>query len=134
MAEMYAAARRKSERAARARKERYDRSVRVTKFLPGQKVLIRREGSKPGLNLKWRRLYCGPWKVEAQLGPVTFRVKRLPNGQSAVVHVDKMRLWTRPSRAVAVAPAESKEAGDATMFDLPDRRSARLNPPTDQSN
>ena len=108
--------------------------MRVTQFMVGQKVLIRREGSKLGLNPKWRLLYCGPWRVEAQLGPVTFRVRRLPNGQSAVVHVDKMRLWARPSRFVAVAPPVSKEAGDATAFDLPERRSARLNPPTDQSN
>jgi transposase InsO family protein/predicted aspartyl protease len=124
MKSVYAAARRRSAARAADRKRRYDASVRVITFEPGDKVLIRREVPCPGLNAKWKRAYRGPYLVKGQLGPVNYAVVRSSDGRQSVVHVDRMRRWrARIVRPATPAPAD-REVGATT--DEPARRSSRL--------
>jgi hypothetical protein len=79
--EVYASARRRSAQKAAERKRRYDATVKPVLFTAGDKVLERWEVPCPGLNVKWRRAYKGPYLVEKQLGPVNYAVMRGSDGR-----------------------------------------------------
>jgi hypothetical protein len=115
----------RSGKKADARKAVYDRRVKVVEFKTGEKILLRREGCPPGLNVKWRRPYSGPWIIEARRGPVNYLVRRLPNGKQVVAHVDKIRPY--PPGGLTARPTETYATADG--LDEPDRRSNRLRRP-----
>jgi transposase InsO family protein len=116
----YAEARRRSTLKAAERKRRYDLKVRSIQFSQGDKVLVRREVSKPGLNIKWRRLY-GPYTIVTKLGPVDYIVAKGDGGKQSVVHADRLRHWRALYNSSSVQAVDGE---DTTVEPL--RRSKRI--------
>ena len=95
------------ERKAKADMKRfYDRSAKVKQFGVGEMVLVR----KPGLQCKMGDSWEGPYQIEQQISPVTYKIQ-VPNNphKSKVLHCNMLRRWTTPSAKIHKVVAISEE-------------------------
>ena len=101
-----------SDRERKAKQEMkrfYDKSAKVKLFAVGEMVLVR----KPGLHSKMGDSWEGPYQIERQASPVTYKIQ-VPGKpqQSKLLHCNMLRRWTTPAaRAVASGPAGPVLAG-----------------------
>ena len=98
------------ERKAKAEMKRfYDCSARVKKFAVGEMVLVR----KPGLKCKLGDSWEGPYQIEQQISPVTYKIQ-VPNHpqKSKVLHCNMLRRWTTLSARIHRVAMISEEESE----------------------
>jgi len=116
------------QRQATVRALKYNLRVKEAAFLPGQLVWYFYPRKRAGLKEKWTKLYTGPYRVEAQLSPVLYRIRKSPKSQAKLVYVDKLKLVEGDPRTfgeetaapASYAPATEEIEGDE---DVPTVRS-----------
>ena len=93
-------------------KKFYDKSARVKSFSAGEMVLVR----KPGLHSKLGDSWEGPYQIERQVSPVTYKIQvpGKPN-QSKLLHCNMLRRWTTPAAKIHRVAAISKEESACEM-------------------
>ena len=95
-----------SDRELKAKQEMerfYDRSAKVKSFSVGEMVLVR----KPGLHSKLGDSWEGPYQVERQASPVTYKIHK-PK-QSKLLHCNMLRRWTTPATKIHSVATISEE-------------------------
>ena len=83
--------------AARRRKRHYDLRTRPQEYSVGSWVWVYVPRRKGGRYQKWRSLYQGPFRVDKQLGPVNYLVRRNDRSRPWTVHVDKLKPCHQPT-------------------------------------
>src|SRR5688572_27655923 len=78
-------------RAAERRKHDYDLRVRPATFDVGTSVWYFTPRRYQGRSPKWQKLYCGPYEVLKQCGPVNYLLRKSPKSPPFVAHVDKLK-------------------------------------------
>ena len=99
------------ERKAKADMKRfYDKSAKVKKFCEGEMVLVR----KPGLHSKMGDSWEGPYQIEKQISPVTYKIQvpGKPCNQK-LLHCNMLRQWTTPAAKIHRIVAISEEGSES---------------------
>ena len=75
----------------------YDRSAKVKTFAEGEMVLVR----KPGIHSKMGDSWEGPYQIEHQASPVTYKIQ-VPGSprKSKLLHCNMLRKWTTPAAKI----------------------------------
>ena len=106
MVEMAVAVSNRERKAKADMKRFYDKSAKVKKFCEGEMVLVR----MPGLHSKMGDSWEGPYQIEKQISPVTYKIQ-VPSNQK-LLHCNMLRQWTMPAakihRIVAISEEESE--------------------------
>ena len=78
-------------------KKFYDRSARMKSFSVGDMVLVR----KPGLQAKLGDFWEGPYQIDQQSSPVTYKVQ-VPGKPrlSRILHCNMLKKWTTPAEKI----------------------------------
>ena len=97
MAEMAVIVSDREKRAKNEMKRVYDRSAKMKTFSVGDLVLVR----KPGLHCKLGDSWEGPYEIQEQQSPVTYKVQ-LPGSahRSKILHCNLLRRWTTPAASI----------------------------------
>ena len=75
----------------------YDRSAKVKTFGEGDMVLVR----KPGIHSKMGDSWEGPYQIDHQVSPVTYKVQVPGNARkSKLIHCNMLRRWTTPAERI----------------------------------
>ena len=75
----------------------YDRSAKVKTFGEGDMVLVR----KPGIHSKMGDSWEGPYQIDYQVSPVTYKVQVPGNARkSKLIHCNMLRRWTTPAERI----------------------------------
>ena len=87
----------------------YDRSAKVKNFVAGEMVLVR----KPGLHCKMGDSWEGPYQIEHQASPVTYKIQ-VPGSSNRpkLLHCNMMRRWTTPAAKIHRVAAISEEESE----------------------
>lgn len=106
--------------AQRYQKVWYDKSARQRTFAPGQKVLVMLPTNDSKLLAKWQ----GPFEVEKQLGPTTYRVAIAGRSRSSrVLHVNLLKEWAerseREAEVLLIRAVEEEEVVDDQYLPSP---------------
>ncbi|KAG1925917.1 hypothetical protein F2P79_025210 [Pimephales promelas] len=106
--------------AQRYQKVWYDKSARQRTFAPGQKVLVMLPTNDSKLLAKWQ----GPFEVEKQLGPTTYRVAIAGRSRSnRVLHVNLLKEWAerseREAEVLLIRAVEEEEVVDDQYLPSP---------------
>jgi transposase InsO family protein len=72
-------------------KANYDKRQHKVELREGDQVMYFRSVPKKGLSQKLLPRWEGPFRVERQLGPVSYRIAR--DGQTLVAHIQKLRVY-----------------------------------------
>ena len=83
-------------RQAEIRAHRYDLGVKPREFTVDQFAWYYYPRRKKGLKEKWLSFYTGPFKIEARVGPVLYRIRKSPRSQAKLVYVDKLKPYFGP--------------------------------------
>jgi hypothetical protein len=92
-------------------KERYDAKNTPVMYPVNSLVLLKIPKYKPGISKKLAAKYVGPYKVEAQLSPVIYRVSDLQNPTKPwrTIHVRLIRpYYLRPNTQFSVLTREPR--------------------------
>jgi len=81
---------------ARRRKRHYDLRTRPQEYSIGSWVWVYVPRRRGGRYQKWRSLYQGPFRIDKQLGPVNYLVRRNERSRPWTVHVDKLKPCFQP--------------------------------------
>ena len=87
----------------------YDRSAKVKTFGEGDMVLVRKLGIHSKMGDSWE----GPYQIDHQVSPVTYKVQVPGNARkSKLIHCNMLKKWTTPTakihRIVAISEEESE--------------------------
>ena len=117
MEKTYALVRSNTHAAAQNRKRQYHATVKFADFTSGKLVWVYYPRSWKRRSPKWTSSYIGPCMVERRINAVTYAVKRSPNGQSFVVHVDKLKPFcgVMPSNWTAYLSRKEARLQDAVL-------------------
>ena len=88
----------------------YDKSISIKKFAVGDMVLV----WNPGLHSKMGASWSGPYSVEKQMSPVTYKVC-VPgrSSKSKVLHVNLLKAWTSSASCIhRVAIVQEEDDAD----------------------
>ena len=88
----------------------YDKSAKVKKFCEGEMVLVR----KPGLHSKMGDFWEGPYQIEKQISPVTYKIQvpGKPSNQKLLhcnmlcLQLRSIELWLFQRRRARVRPLQ----------------------------
>ena len=109
MVEMAVVVSDREKKAKETMKRFYDRSAKVKTFEAGDMVLVR----KPGIQCKMGDSWEGPYQIEKQVSPVTYKIQ-LPGRpqKSKVLHCNMLRKWSTPAEKIhRVAIISEEESG-----------------------
>ena len=88
----------------------YDRSAKVKVFEAGDMVLVR----KPGILSKMGDSWEGPYQVERQASPVTYKIQ-VPGKprQSKILHCNLLKKWNTPASRIHRVAIVHEEEGES---------------------
>jgi len=89
----YAIVRENLKIAAFLNKRKYDKRVKVAKYIPGDWVGVFHPRRVQGKSPKWQHYYDGPYLVLEAIGDVNYRVQSSNHSRKQVVHVDKIKKY-----------------------------------------
>ena len=91
MRKSYALVREHLKTAALRSKNAYDAKVREAKYPVGSFVWYYYPRRITGRNIKWEKLYQGPYLVTRHLGLLNYEIQKSPKSNKIVTHVDKLK-------------------------------------------
>lgn len=69
----------------------YDRNVRKTEYVVGDKVWLLNSERKKGLSPKLSKSWKGPFEIIDVLGPVNYKIRMLNGKKRVIVHVNRLK-------------------------------------------
>ena len=87
--------------AARRSKEYYDRRTAEPKFQLGGLVYLRVPVKSKGIGKKFKDRYTGPWRLEEQLSPSTWRLRKVYGRKTCITHCDRLKHAAGPDDVLA---------------------------------
>ena len=84
-------------RSALQSKQYYNKKVNPQRFEPGDVVLVYCPRKRKNCYPKWQRPFAEEASVVSRVNDITYIVKPVKSRKNRVVHVDKLRLLSRPA-------------------------------------